>query len=440
MPANYPPQLSEAIRLHREGQDQASRDRLCQFLLEQPAHIEALLWLARVTPDPQEALAAAELGLKLDPQNDVAQRAVIAVRERAAQLSRPPPENESLSAAVALSTGMTLAQARAVRWPFRGVNQPIGEALDDGTITLRDLGWAVESARDARVKDAARTVLLSHLLETEPKELPKPPTVIQGSRYTEYQERRSLMFLGAVTGVLLALDAVYLIAVVVTEVLRRAYNWPLSVWWTCLFPIAFFSAFWLAFKMIVSRYADQADDYRSGRWGEERAVEALRYALDGRWTIIRNLEWPNRKWGDVDLVLVGPGGVWAFEVKAYSGLIRNMGDRWQRKTGRRWRGMTVNPGKQVGRNATNLREYLAAHGIRLKWVHAAVLWAGESDTLILDDPATPVWTLEDIADHVEDLWTEHGLAEDTLKRVVDVLSEAIESLEAGGNGASVPCP
>ncbi len=45
-------------------------------------------------------------------------------------------------------------------------------------------------------------------------------------------------------------------------------------------------------------------------------VEELRYHLDGQWTLYRNPEWPHRRRGHVDLVLVGPGGLWALEVKA----------------------------------------------------------------------------------------------------------------------------
>jgi Holliday junction resolvase-like predicted endonuclease len=430
MPANYPPQVTEAIRLHREGQHQASRDCLCRFLLQQPAHIDALLWLARVTPDPQEALAAAELALKLDPQNDVAQRAVIAVRERAAQSPKRPLEKESLSATVALSTGMTLAQARAVRWPFRNINRPIGESLDDGTLTLRDLAFAVENAWDIWVRDAARTLLLFQLLAAEPQELPKPPVVIQGSRYTEYQERRYLLLSGLVGGALLALDAVYLIAIVASEILRRSYGWQLPIWWTCLFPVVFLLGLWVVSKIAFDRYADQADSYRLGRWGEEKAVEALRYALDGRWTIVRNLEFPNRRWGDVDLILIGPSGVWAFEVKAYSGQVRNTGDRWERRTKRRWRRLTTHPGHQARRNAARLKEYLGAHGVALKWVPPAVLWAGDSGRLIVNDPATPVWTLDTIADHADDLWAEHGLTEEMVGQVVDVLRQAVEAAKA----------
>ncbi|MDD5370574.1 MAG: nuclease-related domain-containing protein [Anaerolineaceae bacterium] len=52
------------------------------------------------------------------------------------------------------------------------------------------------------------------------------------------------------------------------------------------------------------------------------------------WAIFHNLSWQNRKWGDVDFVLVGPGGMWVFEVKAYRRMVRVLDDHWQYKS--RW--------------------------------------------------------------------------------------------------------
>jgi hypothetical protein len=194
--------------------------------------------------------------------------------------------------------------------------------------------------------------------------------------------------------------------------------------------------FWLAFAGIIGiiwiifklgeRYADQADQYRSGRWGEERVVDQLRYLLAGQWTLFRSFEWPNRRWGDVDLVLVGPGGVWALEVKAYSGQIRNIGDRWQKKGRWGWRKLTTDPGRQASRNAARLREYLKGQGVGVSWVQAAVVWANEQGTLMVSDPAVPVWTWEELPDHVEEIWQNRSLSQETVQKAVEVLNKAVE--------------
>ncbi len=57
----------------------------------------------------------------------------------------------------------------------------------------------------------------------------------------------------------------------------------------------------------------------------------------------------------------------------------------------------------------------------------AVVWAGESERLTVHDPATPVWGLEELAERAEDVWQGRSLAEETVRRVVNVLEQAVEA-------------
>jgi hypothetical protein len=316
---------------------------------------------------------------------------------------------------------MTLAQAQAVKWPFRGINRPIGEALDDGTIALRDLGWAVEEARDTRIRDAAKTVLLTHLVGAEPEEPPLPLKVIVASRFSESQERRNLVYFAALSGASLLLLLELGILTVGSIVLK--WNWPSWVSLVLFVVIGFLAGLARA----TDRYLDLADQYRLGRWGEEKALDALRYSLDGRWTLFRDFEWPNRRWGDVDLILVGSGGLWAFEIKSYSSRVRNIGDRWERRSRRGWRKLTTHPGHQARRNAARLNEYLKSHGIDVRWVEAAVVWAGDPSSLTVEDPATPVWKLEELSDPAEELWQSRFLSEEAVQQIVEALERAIQT-------------
>ncbi len=130
-----------------------------------------------------------------------------------------------------------------------------------------------------------------------------------------------------------------------------------------------------------------------GADGEARVVDAFRASLPAAWHLFRDVEWPDRQWGDTDLILVGPGGVWAFEVKAYTGQVRNRGDRWEYRGRWGWRKLSKDPGRQVRRNAVNTKDYLERHGAAPGYVQAVVLWAGDAETLEVADPATPVWRL-----------------------------------------------
>jgi hypothetical protein len=91
---------------------------------------------------------------------------------------------------------------------------------------------------------------------------------------------------------------------------------------------------WLSLGRATKQELDLYRSFRKGRQGEEAVVEKIRSALDNRWTIFRNLHLPDRK-DDLDVVLVGPDGVWTVEVKAYEGTVRvaNGSGRQTRKAG-----------------------------------------------------------------------------------------------------------
>jgi hypothetical protein len=112
---NQPPEVTKAIQLYKQNQPAESRQILRDYFATQPGNVEALLWLAKVTSDSREAIAAAELALALEPDNEIARRAVASVS------AKPDLEqNAELAIDVMRVTGMTLAQARAVKWPFNG--------------------------------------------------------------------------------------------------------------------------------------------------------------------------------------------------------------------------------------------------------------------------------------------------------------------------------
>ena len=55
-----------------------------------------------------------------------------------------------------LSLKITLEQARSTIWPFsRYKGQPMGRLVETRQLSLRDLSYAIESARDERVRQAA---------------------------------------------------------------------------------------------------------------------------------------------------------------------------------------------------------------------------------------------------------------------------------------------
>jgi len=65
--------------------------------------------------------------------------------------------------------------------------------------------------------------------------------------------------------------------------------------------------------------------WREGQAGEQRVVERLARQFDDRWTLLQGYHNPL---GEIDQILVGPGGVHAIEVKYKNGFVHCVGDRW----------------------------------------------------------------------------------------------------------------
>ncbi len=126
---------------------------------------------------------------------------------------------------------------------------------------------------------------------------------------------------------------------------------------------------------LEARRAQQA----SGLEGEEAMTAALG-VLSDEWVLFRG--YANRR-GEVDHLLVGPGGVWAIEVKVRAVRVHVAGDRWwfekfdrygnrveqgvlEDRRGRSW-------GRQVTDIARELEAFLTSRGQRLSVRTAVVL-------------------------------------------------------------------
>ena len=73
--------------------------------------------------------------------------------------------------------------------------------------------------------------------------------------------------------------------------------------------------------------------------------------------------------GDIDALLINPKGIFAFEVKNYSGIIKCVGDEWKRikigKGGGRYEGHVGNPSYEAKKHALDLQDYLNMLGFKV---------------------------------------------------------------------------
>ena len=118
--------------------------------------------------------------------------------------------------------------------------------------------------------------------------------------------------------------------------------------------------------------------YRCGIRGEQvLRTHLLSSGLNGEHTAYYNVPLNSKgRTSDVDCVLVGPSGLFVFEVKHHHGLIFYRDGNWARvKVGRRgvlYRGQFGDPSGQLYRNIRKLKELLGyTSGL---WLHGAVVF------------------------------------------------------------------
>jgi len=138
----------------------------------------------------------------------------------------------------------------------------------------------------------------------------------------------------------------------------------------------------------------------SGGWeGEKKVVQLLSSKLSDDYTLINDLSIHNGR-GDIDLVVIGPNGIFVLETKNWSGDITCVGDDWQR-VGRRT--FKSSPSRQVKRNAARIRRIIdssqsfRAMNVRIEGI---VVFTNNRANLRLDSPTVPILRLPQLTNYL----------------------------------------
>ncbi len=188
-----------------------------------------------------------------------------------------------------------------------------------------------------------------------------------------------------------------------------------------------------ALMPLLDRLVQERDQYRQGLEGEEATAKALQQYLDGRWTLFRNVVLPGDR-ADIDGVLVGPAGVFCLEIKSYSGRFRNRGYQWWwRRHQPAWQRLSSNPSRQAKANAARLSEYLQKAIGQKEWVKPRVVWVGPGK-LDYHKPAVYIWSLEEMATHMDELNRLPAGRGNAMQRVRGALAEVMGAEGKGQDG------
>ncbi len=338
-----------------------------------------------------------------------------------------------------------LQKARAIAWPFspyRG--QAMGPLVATKKLSLKDLGYAIENAWDTVVREAAIGLLLERLeqlLKEPPPDAGLVRVTTRGRSYAEREQLRLTFVQGAFFGLVAGLMLLLLFALVVARMIPRGPAPTLAQFiarpggLVALLIAAGITVLvgWMALQIptwVDNRLEHRISLFRLGQEGEERALSVMLQALDGKWTVFRDLRVPGFR-GDLDFVLVGPIGIWVLEAKNLQGHYRNIGDAWQRKQREKWITAEANPSRQARVNAGHLGEFLKADGINV-FVHSAVVWTNPESPLSVENPSVAVWSLERLPDELGNLWQGKKLAAGDKEKIIQKLTKLCERERAAG--------
>jgi hypothetical protein len=339
-----------------------------------------------------------------------------------------------------LDVKISVEKAREMIWPFSPYKgELMGPLVESRKLNLHNLIYAIDNARESRVKDAAIALMAVRLRQIVQE--PEPSKghlhiIAKGRSFSERMQLQLVLFEGFIPGIVLGGALYYLI----TSIFFQDPNQPHKMVGDYLStPSGAFSLFagvsiLVGLMLLILRAVDwstnkldqQVERYRKGQEGENRVVDILRVVMDGDWSLFRNVNLPRNKGGDIDSILVGPAGVWVLEIKTLSGKFRNITEKWDCFSGKKWRSLRKNPSQQTTDSSANLRRFLEADGIKIKWVNAVVVWANPESPLEVENPSVAIWKIDRLEDELGNIQEGKELSDIYRQKICKKLTKMVE--------------
>lgn len=312
---------------------------------------------------------------------------------------------------------MTPEEARKVIWTPRKHNKPIGELLDQALISEQDLVWAALMAAHIsdRIRQAARTILASKLQLpiASSDTMDAGPRVIMGSDYLARMERWSFGEVFFIFGLASGAGVMYSIQFV-QEWLKGTITIPVLI-----VVLAMLALIARNIHKYSTRAYKEYEQYKKGREGEDKITERAIADLDGGWTILRNVILPDRK-RDIDLLLVGPGGIYALEIKTYGAGTKLTASQSKARWWKRSKPASSQaPDASAAGNAAELKQRLQQRNCAVDWVNAILVFAEYQPTdFELSSPNTTVWSYSEIDNRLAHLRSSKRMSPQQVEAVV----------------------
>jgi hypothetical protein len=359
------------------------------------------------------------------------------------EVDAPAPkveERPKLAQEKSMPIKVSLDKARATPWPFSPhKGELMGQLVESKQLSLKDLVYAIENAWEERVKQAAIALTLLRLEQVVEEPVPSAGyvSIISGGRsYSKRRENLLTMLEGMILGFLLFVWIASIIWVMIAGSRPNQNSKSIGEFLSTtngiialiiVLGLTVLIGWLINFipDQIMKSLDKQIEEHRLGQDGEDRAVQLIVQALDGNWHLFRNVSLPGRNKADLDLVLVGPPGVWALEVKNFRGKYRNLGEAWEYRRGKTWKKLSKSPSRQALNGAVRLGNFLKADHLDV-FVNPAVVWANVESPLTVENPSVAVWLYDRLPDELGNIWQKEKLTEVERNKIADKLTKLCE--------------
>lgn len=179
-------------------------------------------------------------------------------------------------------------------------------------------------------------------------------------------------------------------------------------------PISAFSIF----TLIIAIFAIRCDStVLAGAQGENLAIAGLRQLSD-EFLVLNQVDIPNKESrtgvNEADLVVCGPEGIFAIEVKHNNGMIygNENSQEWSitkvSSSGNAYGKSMRNPIKQVKKIVWLIKEHLKSKGAKV-WIQGMVIFTNPSASLLIEgNPSLPIMSLDDAISYIANFKNSHG--------------------------------
>ncbi|MBU6414982.1 NERD domain-containing protein [Patescibacteria group bacterium] len=195
------------------------------------------------------------------------------------------------------------------------------------------------------------------------------------------------------------------------------FNTNQNYWWVFAVAIIFVS---IGFVTNIS-LSRRAGRFFAGNYGEEKLLTILKKYVSDEYVYIPNYKNLEFKQGDIDGILIGPTGLFLFEVKNWSGTFRVSGHDIYKHVGRELYQLYKSPFDQLNNSVSTMTNFLLKNGLNINPKPVIILVNGRVEAF-RGQTGIYLTNLYGLTNNFLKTYSKKELSEDQIEKLVKLFS------------------